>query len=178
MKSAASNITGAALRNAWMNTSPIICKNHWQDKGTKVKKSHKENSVRTIILIAFLSLSANFALAECTEYMQAFNKHQMVIKGMMDLNFQGKMNAEVGDAIGKRLQEAQKPLDAGDYNTACEMYDSILDDYGFDKSFGEAPDAEKKEAADGSSSDSETTAPASSASSEPAPASAESKPAD
>jgi len=39
--------------------------------------------------------------------MQAFNKHQLVIKGMMDLNFEGKMNAEVGDVIGKRLQEAQ-----------------------------------------------------------------------
>ena len=137
--------------------------------------------MRTIILIALLSLSANFALAECTEYMQAFNKHQMVIKGMMDLNFQGKMNAEVGDAIGKRLQEAQKPLDAGDYNTACEMYDSILNDYGFVKSFGEAADAENKKAADGGSSrssDNESTAPAISASSEPAPASAGSKPAD
>jgi len=124
--------------------------------------------MRTIIFIALLSLSANFALAECTEYMQAFNKHQMVIKGMMDLNFQGKMNAEVGDAIGKRLEEAQKPLDAGDYNSACVMYDSILDDYGFDKSFGETPDAENKEAAEGSSSDNESTAPAS----------AESKPTD
>jgi hypothetical protein len=68
--------------------------------------------------------------------MQAFNKYQLVIKGMMDLNFQRKMNAEVGDAIGKRLQKAQLPLDASDYNKACEMYYSIIDDYGFDKSFG------------------------------------------
>jgi len=108
--------------------------------------------MKTLILIALLSLTSNFAIAECTEYMQAFNKHQLVIKGMMDLNFQGKMNAEVGDAIGKRLQEAQQPLDAGDYNKACEMYDSIIDDYGFDKSFGEAPETEEKAESTGSSS--------------------------
>ena len=101
--------------------------------------------MKTLILIALLSFTSNFAIAECTEYMQAFNKHQLVIKGMMDLNSQRKMNAEVGDAIGKRLQEAQLPLDAGDYNKACEMYDSIIDDYGFDKSFGETPDPEKKQ---------------------------------
>ena len=46
------------------------------------------------------------------------------------------MNAEVGDAIEKCLQQAQLSLDAGDYNKACEMYYSIIDDYGFDKSFG------------------------------------------
>ncbi len=100
--------------------------------------------MKTLILIALLSFTSNFAIAECTEYMQAFNKHQLVIKGMMDLNFQRKMNAEVADAIGKRLQEAQLPLDAGDYNKACKMYDSIIDEYGFDKSFGETPDPEKK----------------------------------
>lgn len=63
----------------------------------------------------------------------------------MDLNFQRKMNAEIADAIGKRLQKAQLPLDAGDYNKACKMYDSIIDDYGFDKLFGETPDPEKKQ---------------------------------
>ena len=91
--------------------------------------------MRILALIAILTISANFAFAECTEYMQAFNKHQLVIKGMMDLNFEGKMNAKVGDAIGKRLQDAQKPLDAGEYNKACDMYDSIIADYGFDTSF-------------------------------------------
>jgi len=94
--------------------------------------------MKTLLIIAILGISTNFTFAECTEYMQAFNKHQLVIKGMMDLNFQGKMNAEVGDTIGKRLQEAQKPLDAGEYNKACEMYDSILADYDFDTSFGPA----------------------------------------
>jgi len=81
-----------------------------------------------LVIIELLSISANFAFAVCTDYLQAFNQHQLVIKG--------KMNAEVRDAIGKRLQEAQKPLDAGEYNKACEMYDSIIADYGFDDSFG------------------------------------------
>ncbi len=101
--------------------------------------------MRGYLLLAALLISSNYAVAECTTYMQAFNKHQLVIKGMMDLNFQGKMNAEVGDAIGKRLQEAQEPLDSGDYKKACEMYDSILADYGFDTSFGEAPSKETTE---------------------------------
>jgi len=63
---------------------------------------------------------------------------------MMDLNFEGKMNAKVGDDIGKRLQEAQKPLDAGEYNKACGLYDSIIADYGFDTSFDaeSTPDSE------------------------------------
>ena len=93
--------------------------------------------------------------------MQAFNKHQLIIKGMMDLNFQGNINAEVGDAIVKRLQEAQKPLDSCDYNKACKMYDSIIDDYGFDKSFGDTPEPEKTAESTGKSSgiaDDESTA--------------------
>jgi len=110
--------------------------------------------MRTLLLIAILVISTNFAFAECTEYMQAFNKHQLVMKGLMDLNFQGKMNAEVADTIGKRLQEAQEPLDSGEYNKACEMYDSILEDYGFDKSFGEAPAPKKEESTHSSSNSS------------------------
>jgi len=99
--------------------------------------------MRVLTIVAILSLLANFAFAECTDYLQAFNKHQLIIKGMMDLNFEGKMNAKIGDAIGKRLQEAQEPLDAGEYNKACEMYDSIIADYGFDTSFG--PDTKETE---------------------------------
>lgn len=73
----------------------------------RVKKKYRKDKIRILIIIAILSISVNFAFAECTDYMQAFNKHQLVIKGMMDPNFEGKMNAEVGDVIGKRLQEAQ-----------------------------------------------------------------------
>ena len=96
--------------------------------------------MRPLLLFAALVFSTNISIAEeCTTYMQAFNKHQLVIKGMMDLNFAGKMNADVGDAIGSRLKEAQGPLDSGEFNKACEIYDSIIADYGFDTSFGEAP---------------------------------------
>ncbi len=48
--------------------------------------------MRILAIVIILSISSNFAFAECTEYMQAFNRHQLVIKGMMDLNFEGKMN--------------------------------------------------------------------------------------
>ena len=97
------------------------------------------------MLFALLLIPTNIALAEeCTNYMHAFNKHQLVIKSMMDMNFAGKMNADVGDKIGSRLKEAQGPLDSGEFNKACEIYDSIIADYGFDTSFGEAPAKETK----------------------------------
>ena len=124
--------------------------------------------MRILIFIAILGISTNIAFAECTDYMQAFNKHQLVIKGMMDLNFEGKMNAEIGDAIGKRLQEAQKPLDTGEYNKACEMYDSIIADYGFDTSFGpeNTPNNKKEpEKTDSSETSSEASAASGAASS-------------
>jgi len=89
-----------------MNIKPIPCANQEKGKVIKVKKRHRENRMRTLLLIAILVISTNFAFAECTEYLQAFNKHQLVMKGLMDLNFQGKMNSEVADTIGKRLQEA------------------------------------------------------------------------
>jgi len=134
--------------------------------------------MRTLLIIAILGISTNFAFSECTDYMQAFNKHQLVIKGMMDLNFQGKMNAEVGDAIGKRLQEAQKPLDAREYQKACDIYDSILDDYEFDKSFGEAPTSDKEESSDSSSSNEASTASDSAATSSSSEASSSADSAD
>lgn len=126
--------------------------------------------MRALLLFAVLFISTNIAFAECTDYMQAFNKHQLVIKGMMDLNFEGKMNAQVGDAIGTRLQEAQKSLDSGDFNTACKTYDSIIDDYGFDKSFGEAPAKETKKTTSGSQTGSSSAASAEASSSDSAPA--------
>ena len=121
--------------------------------------------MKTLLLFTALIISTNIAVAEeCTDYMQAFNKHQLVIKGMMDLNFAGKMNADVGDAIGSRLKEAQGPLDSGDFNKACEIYDSIIADYGFDTSFGEAPAKKTKEATPKSATtSSEASAEASSA---------------
>ncbi|MEM7009644.1 MAG: hypothetical protein AAF462_10975 [Thermodesulfobacteriota bacterium] len=106
--------------------------------------------MKTLLLLAALLIPSAFVSAEeCTDYMQAFNKHQLVIKGMMDLNFQGKMNSQVGDAIGKRMKEAQEPLDSGDYDKACNIYDSIIADYGFDTSFGEAPTQETTESISG-----------------------------
>lgn len=118
--------------------------------------------MKVLAIVAILSLSANFAFAECTDYFQAFNKHQLIIKGIMDLNSEGRMNSKIGDAIGKRLQEAQKPLDAGEYNKACEMYDSIIVDYGFDTSSG--PDTKETEQENTEKTETSTEASATSSS--------------
>ena len=162
---------GAAQKNVSMNTKPTPPANQEKGKDTGLKKRHKEDRMRILVIAIVLGLSSSFALAECNDFMSAFNKHQLVIKGMMDLNFQGKMNAEIGDAIGKRMQEGQKEMDAGEFQKACDTYDSILDDYGFDKSFGEAPAPEKDQPAEEASGTSEAEAStAAEASSEVAPA--------
>lgn len=136
-------IVAAAVTNVLMNIKLIPHANQERDKDIRVKKTDRRGNMRTLLLIAAIIISTNFVIAEeCTDYMQAFNKHQLVIKGMMDMNFAGKMNADVGDAIGTRLKEAQGPLDSGEFNKACEIYDSIIADYGFDTSFGEAPKKE------------------------------------
>lgn len=137
--------------------------------------------MRTLLLIALLGISTNFAVAECTDFMQAFNKHQLVIKGMMDLNYQGKMNADVGDAIGKRLKVGQEQMDAGEFQEACNTYDSILDDYEFDKSFGETPATKENDSTEsnssGSSNSATGSATAAESSAEAAPKSGSSQPA-
>ena len=114
--------------------------------------------MRTLLIIAILGISTNFAFSECTDYMQAFNKHQLVMKGLLDLTLEGKIDKPTVDAIAVRQKEAIKYQDAGEYQKACEMYDSILDDYGFDKSFGEAPTPDKEESSNSSSSNEASTA--------------------
>ena len=163
----------AVPRVVSMNINRTYSANQEKDKDTKAKTTDGRDKMRLFLFISVLLISTNFAFAECTTYMQAFNKHQLVIKGMMDLNFQGKMNADIGDAIGKRMKEAQEPLDAGEFNKACEMYDSIIADYGFDTSFGEAPPKETTESGAESESSSSASDEASAAPSaaETAPAS-------
>ena len=85
--------------------------------------------------LAFLAFSG-FAFGECENEMQAFNNHQNVIKGMMDMNFEGKLNSENSKAIGERMKKGQEASNKGDYAKACEIYDAIIEDYGFEKVFG------------------------------------------
>ena len=92
--------------------------------------------MRTLIITSLLILSSATAYGECTNEMEAFNNHQNVIKGMMDMNFQGKLNSENSKAIGERMKKGQEASDKGDYAKACEIYDSIIEDYGFEKAFG------------------------------------------
>ena len=92
--------------------------------------------MRVIIATLLLVISSAVAYGECTNEMEAFNNHQNVIKGMMDMNFQGKLNSENSKAIGERLKKGQEASDRGEYAKACEIYDSIIKDYGFEKVFG------------------------------------------
>ncbi len=68
------------------------------------------------------------------------------MKGLLDLTLEGNIDKPTVDAIAVRQKEAIKYQDAGEYQKACEIYDSILSDYGFDKSFGEAPAPKSNEA--------------------------------
>lgn len=131
--------------------------------------------MRLIIGALILIFSSNLAYtAECTTEMESFNRHQLVIKGLLDLTLEGKMNKDVGDAVAARLKDGLKYQEEGNYNKACDVYDSILDDYGFDKSFGEAPAQEEIEATQDSSSGSVSSE--ASAATQAAPASADSEP--
>ncbi len=122
--------------------------------------------MRTIIITTLLLIYSAVAYAECTNEMQAFNNHQNVIKGMMDMNFQGKLNSENSKAIGERMKKGQQASDQGDYAKACEIYDSIIEDYGFEKAFGvqseetteTKPEEKAAEAATSASSAAETSA--------------------
>ena len=134
--------------------------------------------MRTLLIIAILGISTNFALAECTDYMQAFNKHQLVMKGLLDLTLDGNIDKPTVDAIAVRQKEAIKYQDAGEYQKACDIYDSILDDYGFDKSFGEAPTDNKEESSGSSSGNEASTASDSAATSSSSEASSSADSAD
>ena len=92
--------------------------------------------MRIIIASVLLLVSSGAAFGECTNEMQTFNNHQNVIKGMMDMNFKGKLNSENSKAIGERLKKGQEASNNGEYAKACEIYDSIIEDYGFEKVFG------------------------------------------
>lgn len=98
----------------------------------------------TLILI-FMSVVP--AIAECDSLTDAMSKHQLVIKGMMDMNFKGKLNSENADAIGKRMNTGQEAQNEGDYQKACDIYNSIIKDYGFDESFTSQGKSGSEEAA-------------------------------
>ncbi len=96
------------------------------------------------LIIVFISVVP--AISECDSMMDAINRHQLVIKGMMDLNFKGKLNSENADAIGQRMNSGQEAQNEGDYQKACDIYDSIIKDYGFDESFNPQGRSESEEA--------------------------------
>lgn len=88
------------------------------------------------LLYALIILLASItpAMSECDSMTDAMSKHQLVIKGMMDMNFKGKLNPDTADAIGKRVKLGQQAQNEGYYVEACSIYESIIEDYGFDES--------------------------------------------
>lgn len=87
--------------------------------------------MKLFIALALFCLTSTSALSECVSEMDAFNKHQLVIKGMMDMNFKGELNSETADAIGERVNSGQKAQNAGYFKKACDIYETIIKDYGF-----------------------------------------------
>ncbi len=87
--------------------------------------------MKILIIALTIGMSANLAIAECTTFMDAFQKHQVIMKGMLDLHLNGKLNAETSDAIGNRVNKGQEAQNNRDYKKACEIYDSIIKDYDF-----------------------------------------------
>ena len=124
--------------------------------------------MKTLLTLLILLVCSVGAYGECTNEMQAFNNHQNVINGMMNMNFQGKLNSENSKAIGERMQKGQEASNNGDYAKACEIYDSIIEDYGMEKVFGvqqeggqetQEPQA-SEEAVEATASGTSTAAPA------------------
>lgn len=99
------------------------------------------------LIILFASVAP--AMSECDSMTDATSKHQLIIKGMMKMNAEGKLNSENADAIGKRVKLGEQSQNEGYYVEACSIYESIIEDYGFDESLTtpQEPDG-KSEAGD------------------------------
>lgn len=88
-------------------------------------------------------------MSECDSMADAISKHQLIMKGMMKMNSEGKLNSDNSDAIGKRAKLGQQAQNEGYYVEACSIYESIIEDYGFDESLKKLQEPNgKSEAAD------------------------------
>lgn len=90
--------------------------------------------MKLFIALALFCVASTPALGECESEMDALSKHQLVIKGMMDMNFNGELNSENADTIGERVNSGQEAQNAEDFKQACDIYESIIKDYGFNDS--------------------------------------------
>lgn len=73
---------------------------------------------------------------DCTSEADTFGRYQIINKGMLELTLAGKMNYDVSDFIGKQSKKAQALAQQGDYQEACDVYQAVIDKYGF-KTFEE-----------------------------------------
>jgi hypothetical protein len=90
--------------------------------------------MKLLYVLIILLASVAPAMSECDSMTDAMGKHQLIIKGMMKMNSEGKLNSENADAIGKRVKLGEQAQNEGYYVEACSIYESIIEDYGFDES--------------------------------------------
>jgi len=120
--------------------------------------------MKLLYVLIILLASVAPALSECDSMTDATSKHQLIIKGMMKMNSEGKLNSENADAIGKRVKLGEQSQNEGYYVEACSIYESIIEDYSFDESHAPSQEPDGKgEAADadgGNQAESQTEAEA------------------
>jgi hypothetical protein len=105
--------------------------------------------MKLLYVLIILVASVAPAMSECDSMTDAMSKHQLIIKGMMKMNAEGKLSSENSEAIGKRIKLGEQSQNEGYYVEACSIYESIIEDYGFDESLTQAQEPNgKSEAGD------------------------------
>lgn len=105
--------------------------------------------MKLLYVLIIVLASAAPAMSECDSLTGATSKHQLIIKGMMKMNADGKLNSENADDIRKRVKLGEQSQNEGYYVEACSIYESIIEDYGFDESLAQPQEPDgKSEATD------------------------------
>lgn len=105
--------------------------------------------MKLLYVLIIVLASAAPAMSECDSLTSATSKHQLIIKGMMKMNADGKLNSENADDIRKRVKLGEQSQNEGYYVEACSIYESIIEDYGFDESLAQPQEPDgKSEATD------------------------------
>lgn len=112
--------------------------------------------MKLLYVLIILLASVAPALSECDSMTDAMSKHQLVTKGIMEMNSKGKLNSDNADAIGKRVKLGQQAQNEGYYAEACSIYESIIEDYGLDESITPSQEPNGKSEATDADGDNQT----------------------
>jgi len=100
--------------------------------------------MKLLYVLIILVASVAPAMSECDSMADAMSKHQIIMKKMMKMNSEGKLNSDNSDAIGKRVKLGEQSQNEGYYVEACSIYESIIEDYGFDESLTQPQEPDGK----------------------------------